>query len=114
MIIRNVTRNRVLCARGREADTFLLRAKGLMFTRDWAGFDGLLLDPCGSIHTFCMRMAIDVCFLDKAWIVRKGRGDLGPWRVASGGRGCHSTLELPAGTLKETGTMPGDRLERES
>ena len=113
--IRNLTKNTILCERASLADSFWKRAKGLMFQKGWEDFDGLLLSPCRSIHTFGMRMEIDVCFLDPEHRIVKSLGFLGRWRSAQGGRHGHATLELPAGTLARTGTGTGDRLvlERE-
>ena len=108
--IRNLTNDKLLCDKACLADSFYRRAKGLMFRRGWDDFDGLLLSPCGSIHTFCMRMKIDVCFLDAEQKIMKALASLGPWRSAHGGRESRATLELPAGTLERTGTRTGDRL----
>ena len=108
--IRNVTRNILLCEKASMADNFWKRAKGLMFRKGWEEFDGLLLSPCRSIHTFGMRMEIDVCFLDPEHRIMKSLDALGPWKAAQGGRYSHATLELPAGTLARTGTGTGDRL----
>jgi uncharacterized membrane protein (UPF0127 family) len=108
--IRNQTKNKVVCQEAHLADSFCKRARGLMFRKEWEGLDGLLLSPCSSIHTMGMRMEIDLCFLDPEYKVLKALACLGPWRLAQGGRGSHTTLELPAGTLERTGTRPGDRL----
>ena len=108
--IRNLTKNTMLCEKASVADSFWKRAKGLMFQKGWEDFDGLLLSPCRSIHTFGMRMEIDVCFLDPEHRIVKSLGFLGRWRSAQGGRHGHATLELPAGTLARTGTGTGDRL----
>ena len=113
--IRNLTKNTMLCEKASLADSFWKRAKGLMLQKGWEDFDGFLLSPCRSIHTFGMRMEIDVCFLDPEHTIMKSLDSLGPWRSAQGGRRSHATLELPAGTLERTGTGTGDRLvlERE-
>jgi uncharacterized membrane protein (UPF0127 family) len=108
--IRNLTRNIVLCEKASVADSFWKRGKGLMFQKGWEDCDGLLLSPCRSIHTFGMRMEIDVCFLDPEHRIMKCLDALGPWRSAQGGRHSHATLELPAGTLARTGTGTGDCL----
>lgn len=92
------------------ADTFCRRGVGLLLQKDWSGLDGLLLVPCASIHTFGMRMRLDVCFLDSRMRVVKVRRDLGPWKLASGGRDASRALELPPGRLEETGTEAGDLL----
>jgi uncharacterized membrane protein (UPF0127 family) len=108
--IRNLTKSRTLCESASRADSFLKRAKGLMFRKAWGDLDGLLLSPCRSIHTFGMRMEIDVCFLDPEQRIMKALARLGPWRSAHGGRQSYATLELPAGTLERTGTDKGDLL----
>lgn len=113
MKIRNLTQDAVLCERAVSADTFCKRAKGLMFQKDWKDFDGLLLDPCPSIHTFFMRMPIDVCFLDDEQKVLKVIGRFKPWKLARGAKGSRSTLELPAGTLERKRIRAGDRLNVE-
>ncbi|MEW6441496.1 MAG: DUF192 domain-containing protein [bacterium] len=107
---RNETKGTWLCMRGRLASGFWGKALGLMFRREWREMDALLLTGCSSIHTCCMRMPIDVCFLDDDLRVVKVVSRIGPWRLAlTGGAGCH-TLELPAGTLARTGTDAGDHI----
>jgi hypothetical protein len=48
-------------------------------------------------------------YLDKRRKVRKARSAVRPWRLSA----CllaHSVLELPAGTVKQSGTQAGDEL----
>ena len=108
--IRNLTKDKMVCQKALVADNFWTRARGLMFRKGWEDFDGLLLSPCRSIHTFGMLMEIDVCFLDPEQTITRSFDALGAWRTAQGGRRSHATLELPAGTLARTGTDTGDRL----
>jgi hypothetical protein len=70
----------------------------------------LLLDPCTSVHTFFMRFAIDVIFLDKDFRVVKIIPAMKPWRTALGGRGAHSALELNGGVAQASGLEVGDTL----
>jgi hypothetical protein len=42
------------------ADSFAARLWGLQFRPSLAAGDGLLLYPCNSIHTCCMRFALDL------------------------------------------------------
>jgi uncharacterized membrane protein (UPF0127 family) len=56
-----------------------------------------------------MKFAIDVAFLDRKKSVRKIRHNVQAGRMAVS-LTAHSVLELPAGTLAETGTVPGDQL----
>jgi len=106
----NATKGVPLCENAILADTFRRRATGLLFRRDWSGLDGLLLVPCGSIHTFGMHMHLDVCFLDRQLKVVAVKHDLKPWRLAAAGTGVWCTLELPSGLLEKTGTETGDQL----
>lgn len=106
----NLANGRQVCSGAGVADRFLSRALGLMFRRAWGEMDGLLLSPCASVHTGCMRMAIDVCFLDRQCNVVSVAAGLRPWRAARGGRGSRHTLELPCGALDRAGVAPGDRL----
>lgn len=109
-VVFNITKEVPLCANAVLADTFRRRAAGLLFRRDWGDLDGLLLVPCGSIHTFGMRLHLDVCFLDSRMKVVAVRRDLKPWRLAAASTGASCTLELPSGLLEKTGTEAGDEL----
>lgn len=113
VVIRNLSRKEILCRRALLADSFGRRALGLMFRKKWEDFDGFVLSPCGAIHTFWMRMAIDVCFLDRDQRVVKVVHGLQPWRLANGGKGSFATLELPVGSLARDGTCPGDQIKIE-
>ena len=86
------------------------RALGLMFRRDLPRGEGLWLRPCGSVHTCFMRFPLDLVFLDAGGaVVRLARG-VRPWRMAFGGRGARSTIEVRSGWLAEDDVRPGDRL----
>ena len=80
------------------ADPFWSRFKGLQFRAGLAAGAGLLLVPCSSIHTFWMRFAIDVVFLDDQGVVLGWRSGVRPWRVVAPVRGAHAILEVPAGS----------------
>ena len=77
------------------------RARGLL------GRDGLdagvcmLLRPCGLVHTFGMRFALDLVFLDALGrVVKRARG-VPPGRIRWGGRRARATLEAQAGWLPD-------------
>ena len=108
--VTNRTRNRVLGDRVVEAKRFSERFVGLMGRRELPMGEGLLIRPCNSVHTFFMRIPIDVAFLDEeARIVRLYRA-LPPWRATSLYFKARSVLELPAGVLAGSGTEEGDAL----
>lgn len=69
------------------------RALGLLGTDEQAG--AVLLSPCGSIHTFGMRYALDVAFIARDGLVLRVERRVFPGRMLSCARGAH-VLERPA------------------
>ena len=82
------------------AKSFLSRLKGLMFDRSLgAEFDGMLIKPCNSIHTFFMNYSIDVVFLNKDYRVIKIMRNLRPWRMTGIYFKASQVLEIKSGFL---------------
>lgn len=108
--VSNVTRERLLADRAERAESFADRFVGLMGRRSLAFGEGLHIVPCNSIHTFFMRIPIDVAFLDRDGLIVKQFLALPPWRATSVYFQAKSVLELPAGALQASGTQEGDRL----
>ncbi len=106
----NETKNIELAQKLLLANTFWSRFLGLMGSKELKSGEGLLLSPCGSIHTMFMRYSIDAVFLDNGFTVLEVLSDLPPWRIIFPIAGAKKVLELPAGTLEKTGTVKGDRL----
>jgi len=90
------------------ADRFWRRLRGLMFRRSLARGEGLLFPDCRNIHTFGMRMDIDIVFLNGDSIVRVVHNAV-PNRVYAA-RGACDVLELSKGLAAEIGIRPGIRL----
>ena len=86
------------------------RMVGLLATERLGPGQGLLLAPCGSVHTFGMRFSIDILFLDRQNRVLAVARDVGPCRVRVGPRGARSVLELAAGAASAAGVREGDAL----
>jgi len=86
------------------------RRVGLLHHDRFPAGEGLIIAPTNAIHTFFMRFAIDVAFLSKAGVVVKISTALRPWRMSATFR-AFAVLELPAGTLAQTGTIVGDTLQ---
>lgn len=107
----NRTKGRVLGTRVRTAKTFLERMRGLLGTRGLEGGEGLWIAPCASVHSFGMGYSIDVVFLDAAGTVVGLVPSLSPNRITRWFPRASGALELPAGTIGETETEPGDRVE---
>ena len=108
--VRNLTRNVELADRAEVADTSAKRRMGLLKHTGLEPGEGLWIVPCESVHSFFMKFTIDVLYLDRKYRVKKIRPEMAPWRI-SGCLTAHSVLELPAGTIKRTGTERGDQLE---
>lgn len=85
------------------ANTFWSRAIGLLSRSMLLDSEALLITPCASIHTFGMRFAIDVVFLDSFNRVLAIRSDVKPFRVCYAPRGTRSVMELAAGNATRTG-----------
>jgi len=84
------------------ADGFCSRLLGLAWRpRSQAG-PGLLIPRCASVHTFGMRFALDVYFLDEAGRVLSVHRQVPPRRVLWH-RGAAAVLEIPA---REGGEFP--------
>ncbi len=72
--------------------------------------DALVIEPCRSVHTAFMRFAIDVVMVDRSLRVVKVVSGLKPFRVSGALRSADAVVELPGGTIVETGTEVGDQL----
>lgn len=110
--IRNTTRDTVLAEQAEAADTSQKRRTGLLKHYSLPDGHGLWIVPCEGVHTFGMKFAIDVLYLNRKRVVVKLRPNMVQRRISF----CltaHSVLELPVGTIAKTGTLRGDQLEFE-
>jgi uncharacterized membrane protein (UPF0127 family) len=101
---------RVLAARLAKPRTAFGRGLGLMFRRSLSSGEGMWIAPCSGIHTFFMRFAIDVVFLDRGQRVVRAYEALGRWRMVPLVIGAHSVVELPAGALRGLELGRGEQL----
>jgi uncharacterized membrane protein (UPF0127 family) len=88
------------------AETPRSRLKGLLGRARLEPGEALLTRPTWSVHTFFMRFAIDVVFVDRGLSVVAVAPNLRPWRVAARRR-AHSVLELAAGEAGRQRLEPG-------
>ena len=84
--------------------------RGLLARPQLLAGEGLLIAPCPSVHTFGMRYALDLVFLDSSGRVLKLVRGLPPWRMTACAN-AHATLELPPGTLARSEIQLNDLLE---
>ena len=111
--IRAVNRARAceLGARIGVADRWWLRLRGLGGRSSLERGEGLLLTPCRAVHMMGMKFPLDVAFLDAGSRVVARYPRLSPGRRTRWHRAAQAALELPAGTLDETGTVEGDLVD---
>lgn len=105
----NQTKNTVVADDLRVARSMWARFWGLMGRRELPEGQGLLIDPCSSIHMFFMRFPLDVIFLDNDGRVIKVVEQIKPWRMAMGGGG-KKALEIAAGAAARAQVEAGDEL----
>ncbi len=107
--LRNLTRGTILGDNIDVADTSQKRTTGLLKHTELRAGEGLWIVPCEGVHTFFMKFALDLVYIDKKNVVRKTVANVAPWRLSM----ClpaHSIVELPAGTIEPSATRKGDQL----
>ena len=87
---------------------FWQRAVGLLGKSLLNDRHGLLIVPCHSIHTYFMRFAIDVVFLDTTGKITCIVEHVQPWRLAQAK--AYSCLELNAGNAARLQLKVGQSL----
>lgn len=92
-----------------KAETTYERCKGLLGRNPLEEGHGLLLSPCNSIHTFFMKIPIDVVFLDRNNRVQALKKNLKPYRITMS-LGARYVLELMAGQLDLSSINLNDQL----
>lgn len=110
MKVLNTSKNTTLGENISLADTFLTRTLGLIPRSSISDGEGLIIDPCNSIHMFFMRFPIDVLFVGSDNIVVYVIKNIKPWRVSKVVWNAKYVIELPVGTVERTNTKVGDKL----
>jgi uncharacterized membrane protein (UPF0127 family) len=106
----NTRQGRELGSRIKLADGWLSRLRGMLARPAPLPGEGMLLSPCRSVHMFGMRFPLDVAFLDAEGGVLASYPALRPGARTPWHRRAAHALELPAGTLENSGTQVGDIL----
>jgi uncharacterized membrane protein (UPF0127 family) len=116
LVARNLTRGRVLAGSVEDAAGLWGKFIGLMGRPSLPAGTALWLPGSNGIHMMFMRFPIDAVFLGRPDAAGDGarpvvglRERLPAWRgLVPLVRGAHGVLELPAGTIAESGTVVGD------
>ena len=101
---------KMVASQVKVAEIFVDRAIGLMFKDGLHGYDGLLISPCRSIHTFFMRIDIDVIFLNKDYKIIRLIRSMKPWRMTRAYFKATQVLEMESGSVSNE-LKEGDHLE---
>lgn len=108
MRIVNLTRGIVLGTRIMLADSWWSRFRGYLGRRVPQRGEGILLVPCNAVHTYGMAFELDVIFLGADGGVLHMIPEMGTWQRSPRVTGCRYVLEVPPGTIRQTGTSVGD------
>jgi uncharacterized membrane protein (UPF0127 family) len=109
--IENAVKSARVADSARLANRFWSRLIGLLSRSGLSAGEGLVFTSGSSIHTFFMRFAIDVIFVDKNGEVMKTAVNVRPFRMVMSPRHTCYILELPVGVIEQTGTAVGDSIE---
>jgi uncharacterized membrane protein (UPF0127 family) len=110
-MITNQTRQTTISENSTIADTFLLRLKGLLFTKPLKESESLVITRCNSIHMFFMSYAIDVIFVSKENKVVATVENIKPFCLSPIFFKSSFAIELSVGTIQKSGTQKGDLIK---
>jgi uncharacterized membrane protein (UPF0127 family) len=108
--VANETRGTVLAERSGRVHNPVSRGLGLMGKKGLPPDGGLIIEPCSGVVSFFMRFPIDVVFLDADRRVVHLVEHLRPWKASKIVRASRLVVELPTGTIGQTGTKLGDTI----
>jgi len=114
MMLKNATTQQTLVRRLEVADTLWTRMRGLLGRETISADEALWIKASGSVHTFFMRFAIDLVFVNREMKVTKTVANVKPGRFVWKGWSANSVIELQAGFLERNPVRVGDKLHVDS
>lgn len=108
--VHNASTDRELGSRIALADGFLTRLRGMIGRPPPEEGEGMLIAPSQGVHMWWMKYPLDVALLDRDGEVLETYPDLQPGKRTRILRKARYALELPVGTLAESGTEVGHLL----
>lgn len=111
-VITNRTRRIVLHEQAQVLTSILQQARGFMFQRPRSKALIFLFMPARfeAVHMFFVFGPLDILVLDGEGHVLALQEELRPWRIWNPKVKMSAMLELPAGTIRRTGTAIGDHV----
>lgn len=101
----------LIAQRVKVADTFGARLRGLLGQKELEEGQGLLLKPCRQVHTWFLRFAIDVIFLDEFRKIVGVQKEMAAGRISPRFHRAWQALELASGSIEKYALKKGDYLE---
>jgi uncharacterized protein len=108
--VENTTKHRVLAEQGELADNPWRRLKGLLGRPGLRSGEALVIRPCQGVHSWFMAFPIDVLYVDAHSVICRLLAEMPPNRFGPMVWQARSVIELPAGSVRASGTEVGDRL----
>jgi hypothetical protein len=113
LVAKNLDTGSIVADRVSVAATRAARRVGLMKRDTFESGEALWIVPSRGVHTMWMRFAIDLVALDDRGVVIDRVQSLQPWRIRMPRRGTAGVLELPVGTIAQSGIALGHRIQFE-
>ena len=107
----NRTQETVLAERALWAQSFWHRLRGFLARPEPQPGQGMILDPCQSVHMWGMNYSLDILFSDHENRVVHMQPSLKPWKLSRRVPEAQRVIELPVGTLQASRTCVGDELD---
>jgi hypothetical protein len=94
------------------ANNFVRRFLGLMgkSQREVEKLGGLMIKPCAQIHTFFMKVCIDVIYVGKDDLVISVQQNVLPSKCCKRVKGAKYVIELPVGMAEQLDITKGSKL----
>ena len=83
------------------------RKKGLLGRESIPEGYALIIAPCSAVHTFSMRVPLDLLFVSKNGTITKTCRGVRPWRMA-GSMGAYAVIEAAEGFIDRHELVPGE------
>ena len=121
-MIKNATKNKIICTNIEIADSLGKQTKGLMFRESFDPESGFFMifdsERKHGIWMFGMRFPIDIIFIDSGKRIVDIKHSVRPmnknprtWKVYKPKKPCTYVLEINSNVIEKTGTEIGDILE---
>lgn len=108
MKVYNSSRNNLIADDVKVANNFSTRSVGLLSKKTISDNEGLIIKPCCSIHTFFMKFAIDVLFVNNKNEIVALYENVKPWRILPIHLSSFYVVELAAGQISNKNIKKAD------